>query len=203
MYEYVCLRQLADRIPKIRLKRSPYLFPLRLKGTSTNMSSMLSTDIGALNIENSHDVLVPNALVFYMPTFSPQVAVMTAKVALKAGAGLELEVSDFLKAVTDGFVKELVGCALDEEMLSRFVSGEDVAGMQGMQRDVRTSYAILKNFMNKEELKRRGNSGDGDGFIDFRESMQRVGDGKGGLVWVRKENVLKWRDSLLTAAPSM
>lgn len=141
---------------------------------------------------------------FCTRAFPPQVALVTAKVALKAGVGLELEVSDFLQAVADGLVEELVDRTLDEEMLARYVSGKDVAiaDVQEMQQNVRDSYEKLKKFMKKIESKRGGDSRDGDGYVDFRKSMQHVANGKGGLVWVRNENVQKWRDSLSTAAPS-
>ena len=129
---------------------------------------------------------------------------MTARVALRAGVGLDLEVSDFLQAINDGLVEELVDRTLDEEMLYRFVSGKDVAtaDIQEMQENVWASYEKLKKFIHEMESKRGGYSRDGDGYVDFRKSMQHVADGKGGLVWVRNENVQKWRDSLSIAAPS-
>lgn len=126
-------------------------------------------------------------------------AVVTAKVALKATAGLDVDISEFLQAVKEGAVEEVADRTL-EEALSRVVSGEEVAGAD-MQRDTRASYEALKKFMDKEELNRRKNAKEGDGYIDFREKMQRESDGKGGMVWVRIENVQKWRDSLSTAAP--
>ncbi|CAN0303665.1 unnamed protein product [Ectocarpus sp. 6 AP-2014] len=129
-----------------------------------------------------------------------QVAVVTAKVALKATAGLDVDVSEFLQAVKEGAVEEVADRTLDEEALSRVVSGEEEAGVD-MQRDVRDSYEALKKFMEKEELNRRKNVKEGDGYIGFREKMQLERDGKGGRVWVRTENVQKWRESLSAAAP--
>ncbi|CAM9496320.1 unnamed protein product [Ectocarpus sp. 8 AP-2014] len=129
-----------------------------------------------------------------------QVAVVSAKVALKATVGLDVDISEFLQAVKEGAVEEVADRTLDEEALSRVVSGEEVAGAD-MQRDTRASFEALKKFMDKEELNRRKNAKEGDGYIDFREKMQRESDGKGGMVWVRIENVQKWRDSLSTAAP--
>lgn len=126
---------------------------------------------------------------------------MTAKVALKATTTLDVDLSDFLKAVKDELIEELVDSTLDEDALCRAVSGEEEPSAD-MQKDVRDSYEALEKFMNKEKLNRRKNARDGDGYIDFREKMQRVEDGKGGMVWVRTENVQKWRDSFSTAAPS-
>ncbi|CAN0385886.1 unnamed protein product [Ectocarpus fasciculatus] len=56
--------------------------------------------------------------------------------------------------------------------------------------------------MDKEQIDRVKNARDGDGYIDFRDEMKRVADGRGGMVWVRNENVQKWLDSRSTAAPS-
>lgn len=116
---------------------------------------------------------------------------MTAKVALKATTGLDIEVSDFLNAVKDGLSEELVGRTLDEDTLLRVVSGVEDAGAD-MQRDTRASYEALKKFMDKEEM----NGREYDGYVDFRDMMQSVTDGNGGMVWVRNENVRKWLDSL-------
>ncbi|CAN0189484.1 unnamed protein product [Scytosiphon promiscuus] len=111
-----------------------------------------------------------------------QVAVVTAKVALKATAGLDVDISDFLQAVKEGAVEEVEDRTLDEEALFRVVSGEEDAGVD-MQRDMRDSYEALKKFMDKEKLNRRKNVKEGDGYIDFREKMQLERDGKGGRVW--------------------
>ncbi|CAM9824534.1 unnamed protein product [Ectocarpus fasciculatus] len=129
-----------------------------------------------------------------------QVAVVTAKVALKAAGGLDVDVSDFLQGVKDGLVDEIVDGALDEEALFRVVNGEENAGAN-MQRDASASYEVLKEFMEKKLDAGKSTKGR-DGYIDFREKMQRVSDGRGGMVWVRTENVRKWRDSLSSAAPS-
>ncbi|CAM9607304.1 unnamed protein product [Ectocarpus sp. 8 AP-2014] len=56
--------------------------------------------------------------------------------------------------------------------------------------------------MKNEERRRRKNARDGDGYIDFREEMKRHSDGRGGMVWVRNDNVQKWLDSHSTAAPT-
>ncbi|CAN0241331.1 unnamed protein product [Ectocarpus sp. 12 AP-2014] len=56
--------------------------------------------------------------------------------------------------------------------------------------------------MDKEQIKRDKNAQDGDGYIDFRDEMKRVTDGRGGMVWVRNENVQKWLDSISVAAPT-
>ncbi|CAM9277946.1 unnamed protein product [Ectocarpus sp. 8 AP-2014] len=129
------------------------------------------------------------------------VAVVTAKVALNATTGLNVDVSDFLKDVKDGLVEELVDRTLDEEALLRAVSGDDSIGAD-LQRDTRASYEALKKFMDKEQIERVKNARDGDGYIDFTDEMKRVPDERGGMVWVRNENVQKWLDSRSIAAPT-
>ncbi|CBJ27067.1 LRR-GTPase of the ROCO family, putative pseudogene [Ectocarpus siliculosus] len=114
-----------------------------------------------------------------------QVAVVTAKVALNATIGLNVDISDFLK---DG-------------ALLRVMSGEESVST-GMQRDTSASYEALKKFMDKEGLERRKVAKDSDGYIDFRDEMKRVTDGRGGVVWVRNENVPTWLDSLSITAPT-
>ncbi|CAN0283564.1 unnamed protein product [Ectocarpus sp. 12 AP-2014] len=129
------------------------------------------------------------------------VAVVTAKVALNATTGLNVDISDFLKDVKDGLVEELVDRTLDEEALLRAVLGDDNIGAD-LQRDTRASYEALKKFMDKEQIERVKNARDGDGYVDFRDEMKRVTDGRGGLVWVRNENVKKWLNSRSIAAPT-
>lgn len=126
---------------------------------------------------------------------------VTAKVALKATSGLDIEISNSLQALRDGMLEELVDRTLDEDALSRIISGEEVAG-SSMQRDARASYDALKHIVDKEQVKRLKTAREDDGYVDFREVMQRVSDGKGGLVWVRTANVEKWLHSLSNAAPS-
>ncbi|CAM9929296.1 unnamed protein product [Ectocarpus sp. 6 AP-2014] len=128
-----------------------------------------------------------------------QVAVVTAKVALNATTGLNVDPSDFLKDVRDGLVEELVDRTLDEHALRRVVTGEEAIGAD-MQRDTKASYEALKKFMDKEEIKRCKDAKDGDGYVHFRDEMKRVTDGKGGMVWVRNKNVQKWLES--RAAPT-
>ncbi|CAM9618996.1 unnamed protein product [Ectocarpus fasciculatus] len=130
-----------------------------------------------------------------------QVAVVTAKVALNATAGLNVNISEFLKDVKDGLADELVDRSLDEDALLRVVSGEEDVDAD-MQKDTRASYEALKKFMDKGQVDRLKNARDGDGYIDFRDAMKRVPDGKGGMVWVRNENVQRWLDSHSNAAPS-
>lgn len=125
---------------------------------------------------------------------------MTAKVALKATTGLNVDMSDFLKDVKDGLVEELIDRALDEEALLRAVEGDDNVG-DDLQRDTRAAYEALQKFMDKEQNDRVKDARDGDGYIDFGDKMKRVDDGRGGMVWVRNENVQKWLDSRSTAAP--
>ncbi|CAM9482299.1 unnamed protein product, partial [Ectocarpus sp. 13 AM-2016] len=130
-----------------------------------------------------------------------QVTVVTAKVALNAVTGLNVDVSGFLKDVQDGLVDEVVDRTLDEDALFRAVSGDGAIGTD-LQRDTRASYEALKVFMDREERKRRKNARDGDGYIDFRDEMKLLPDGRGGEVWIRNENVQKWLDSNSIPAPS-
>ncbi|CAM9893342.1 unnamed protein product [Ectocarpus sp. 12 AP-2014] len=66
----------------------------------------------------------------WVKTISPvlQVAVVTAKVAVKATSGLDVDLSDFLKDVKDGLVDELVDHTLDEDALLRILSGDEDIG---------------------------------------------------------------------------
>ncbi|CAN0111719.1 unnamed protein product [Ectocarpus sp. 13 AM-2016] len=120
-----------------------------------------------------------------------QVAAVTAKVALKATTGLDVNTSDFLRDMKDGLVDQLVDRTLDEDMLLRVLSGEEDVGAD-MQKDTRASYEALKKFMDKEQVDRLKNARDGDGYVDFRDKMKRVSDGRGGMVWIRNENVQRW-----------
>lgn len=132
----------------------------------------------------------------------PKVTIVTAKVALRAVAGVDVSVlSDLLPEVKAGFVEELVERTLDEDALLRVASGDDEAGAD-MQREARASYAAIAEFMAKEEARRRKKARDGDCYIDFRDSVEQVQDEKGALVWVRAENVQRWKDLLPTTAPS-
>eukprot|EP00903_Cladosiphon_okamuranus_P006504 g6358.t1 len=150
-----------------------------------------------------------------------QVAVVTAKVALRATVGLDVDMSGFLDAVNGGkfngldvgtseflnaLIKEgkegigdyIAERILDEEALSRVVSGKEVASAD-LQTDTTESYEVLKMFMEKE-VKRRKNAKDVR-YIDFKDEMEPWTDGKGGMVWVRKKNVPKWRESHPNSAP--
>ncbi|CAN0148410.1 unnamed protein product [Ectocarpus sp. 6 AP-2014] len=130
-----------------------------------------------------------------------QVTLVTAKVALNAVTGLNVDVSGFLKDVQDGLMGEIVDRTLDEDALLRAVSGDGAIDID-LQRDTRASYEALKVFMENEERRRRKNARDGDGYIDFRDKMKLLPDGRGGEVWIRNENVQKWLDSNSSPAPS-
>ncbi|CAM9185854.1 unnamed protein product [Ectocarpus sp. 13 AM-2016] len=130
-----------------------------------------------------------------------QVAVVTAKLALNATTGLNVDISDFLEDVKDGLVEELVDRTPDEEALLRAVSGNNDIGAD-LQRNTRASYEALKRLMDKEQTDRVKNARDGDGYIDFKDEMKRVTDGRDGMVWVRNDNVQKWLDSHSIAAPT-
>ncbi|CAM9419142.1 unnamed protein product [Ectocarpus sp. 12 AP-2014] len=130
-----------------------------------------------------------------------QVAAVIAKVALKATTGLDVNTSDFLTDMKDRLVDQLVDSTLDEDTLLRVLSGEEDVGAD-MQKDTRASYEALKKFMDKEQVDRLQNARDGDGYVDFRDKMKRVPDGRGGMVWVRNENVQRWLDSHSNNTPS-
>ncbi|CAN0102649.1 unnamed protein product, partial [Scytosiphon promiscuus] len=124
-----------------------------------------------------------------------QVALVTAKVALQATTALNVDLSGYLKDVSDGLFEELVDHVLDEHVLEGVVSGEAEVSAD-MEQTTRVSYELLKKFMEKEEGQRRKNARFGDGYVDFRDKMEQVSDGKGGMVWIRNENVGKWLSSL-------
>lgn len=127
---------------------------------------------------------------------------MTAKVVLRAVTGVDVSVlSGFLQDIKAELVEELVDRTLDEDALLRVASGGEGAGPD-IQRETRASYAAITEFMTKEEARRRKKARDGDGYIDFRDSMEQVHDERGRLVWVRTENVQRWKDLLPAAAPS-
>lgn len=119
---------------------------------------------------------------------------MTGKVVLKAVAGVDVPVlSEFLQEVKAGSIEELADRTLDEDTLLRVASGDEIAGVD-VQRATRASYEAIKEFMTNEEAKRRKASKTNDGYVDFRDRMQQLHDDKGRLVWVRTENVQKWKD---------
>lgn len=122
-------------------------------------------------------------------------AAIVAKVALKAASGLDLQVSEYLNAVQTAIGEELASCSLDNEALHRVMLGDDDAGaeVQGVSRD---SYAALKRFLDKEQRRRKKPK---EGYVDFRHSMSQESDGRGGMVWVSKRNVDKWRASHVVA----
>lgn len=148
----------------------------------------------------------------------PQVTLAIATVALKAVAGAELQgSSDFMHGVEDGLVEELADLSFDQDVLlgvssggedaeaalrkSACFSGEEDAGAV-LRRSAWASYEAITEFMNKEETKRRSKAKNVDSYIDFRDSMREVDDGTGGLVWVRTENVPRWRELMPAAAPA-
>lgn len=117
-----------------------------------------------------------------------------AKVALRSVVGLDLPVPDSLNAIITGVGEAAIDHAFDDETLAKVVSGDEVASkdMQGVSK---ASYEAVKMFITtqeerKEELVRRGN-----GYVDFRDEMTLVPDGKGGRVWVSNRNVQRWLDS--------
>lgn len=101
---------------------------------------------------------------------------------------MDVDTSGFLEAFKNGLVEEVADSILDERALFRVVSGEEDADT-GMREHVRASYEALKKFMDKETQSRLKSSDGGDVYVEIREKMERVSDGKGGMVWVRSENV--------------
>lgn len=129
-----------------------------------------------------------------------------AKLAFKAASGLDLDVSEYLNAFKAGIGEELADGALAEENLQRLVQSAQTGGATNIEGDTqrltRDSYAALCEFMQKEELDRKKNAKDGDGYIDFRDRMTHEPDGNGGKFWVSNPNVTVWRNSLKSPAPS-
>ncbi|CAN0430842.1 unnamed protein product [Pylaiella littoralis] len=123
-----------------------------------------------------------------------QVTALIAKVALKAVCGLDLEVSDFLNAVKGGIGEAVADRVLDEEALRRVVLGDE-APSTDIQGASKASYEALQKFMMVEEERSKKHARPGDGYVDFRKEMERVGDGEGGEVWVSNGNVQRWLDS--------
>lgn len=115
-----------------------------------------------------------------------------AKVAFKAVSGLDMDVSPFLNAVKGGIGEALADRVLDEEVLRQVVLGKEVASTS-MQVASKESYEALKTFMDEE--RRNKDARAGDGYVDFTNEMERVADGKGGMVWVSNGNVQSWLDS--------
>lgn len=127
-----------------------------------------------------------------------QVAVVTAKVVLKATTGLDVGVTEFLSDVNEGLFEEVFDFALDEEALGRVLAGQEDVSAE-MQKNTKASYEALKTFIDKEEAKRRK----GDGYVDFRDKMKHVSNGRREFVWVRNENVHDWETSHRNVAPSV
>lgn len=74
---------------------------------------------------------------------------------------------------------------LDDDALHDVLMGnKDGSGVRIL---LDLSYDELQPFMEDHEHRNDRN------YVDFRKAMKLVEDGKGGMVWVRKENVEKWR----------
>ncbi len=114
---------------------------------------------------------------------------MIAKVALKTVSGLEMPVSEYLKALMEG-VGEAASLALDEEALRRVIQGEEDASPD-MQGTSKASYAALVKFMEQS------------GHDDFKNEMRLVPDGnrQGGMVWISNGNVNRWENLHSMACP--
>lgn len=120
-------------------------------------------------------------------------ATAAARVALRAIPGVDLS-SGYFSAIRLGMDEDLGGRALDEDALGRVLSGDEDAPAD-MQKDMTASYEVLKEFMEQEEANRRTTARPGDGYVDFRDTMTLVDDGNERFVWVRNENVPKWRET--------
>ncbi|CAM9757292.1 unnamed protein product [Ectocarpus sp. 6 AP-2014] len=120
---------------------------------------------------------------FLCPVDMTQVALVTAKVAIRATSGMDVDLSDFLKDVKDGLVDKLVDRILGEDTLLKVVSCQKDIDAD-MQKDTRASYQALKKFMDKEQVKRLKNAKDGVWLRRLQEknkacSGQKRGNGVG------------------------
>ncbi|CAM9626315.1 unnamed protein product [Ectocarpus sp. 8 AP-2014] len=75
----------------------------------------------------------------------------------------------------------LAGVVIDHMLYVRCVFMFSVLNIGAwLLGETRASYEALKVFMDNEEHRRQKNARDGDGYIDFRDEMKRVSDGRGG-----------------------
>lgn len=123
---------------------------------------------------------------------------MTARVAVRAAAGVDLPVPDFVSDMQAGFLDEFSDSLMDDGAVDKALTGTGTED-EGLKDVTGPSYGALKTFMDKEKRARETKAKAGDGYVDFRDRMQRVSDGKGGMVWIRNENVGKWLKSRKTA----
>lgn len=127
---------------------------------------------------------------------------MIAKVALKAASGIDLDVTGYLNAIKSEIGEQLAD-EVDMDNLQRFVLGEDAGPhtktIKDTERLTKASYEALSEFMRKEEVDRESHVP--GTYVDFRDEMTQLDDGKGDLVWVRNVNAPLWLRAL-PAAPS-
>eukprot|EP00903_Cladosiphon_okamuranus_P010532 g9962.t1 len=106
----------------------------------------------------------------WVKKFSPalQVTAVTAKVALRAVAGVDVSgfSEGFLQEFKTGLAEELIDGTLDEDELLRVLSGDEEVGAD-MQQRTRTSYEAIKQFMTAEEAERHGLSEEQQRVIDL------------------------------------
>lgn len=124
---------------------------------------------------------------------------MTVRVAVRPAAGVDLPVPDFVNDVQAGFLDEFADSLMDDGAVDNAITGTGTED-QGLKYVTASSYGALKTFIDKEKRARERKEKAGDGYVDFRELMERVSDGKGGMVWIRNENVDKWLESRKAAS---
>ena len=124
---------------------------------------------------------------------------MTVRVAVRPAAGLDLPVPDFVNDVQAGFLDEFADSLMDDGAVDNAITGTETED-QGLKYVTAPSYGALKTFIDKEKRARERKAKAGDGYVDFREIMERVSDGKGGMVWIRNKNVEKWLESRKAAS---
>ena len=110
------------------------------------------------------------------------------KVAIKAGSGLDLPVSDFLNGAKSYLGEELADRVLDDDAVERALNGSAIE--EGRVTNlVGKAYEELKNFMEMHTCE------DTARCTHFDKEMQLVDDGDGGMVWVSNGNVQRWKDA--------
>lgn len=116
---------------------------------------------------------------------------MLAKVAIRVASGFDLPVSEFLNGAKSYIGEELADRMLDDKAIERMLRGstgsEEVTG--------KVKPLVGKAYMEHKQIMDDHKCEDKDRCVHFEERMQLVGDGCGGKVWVRKENMQPWKDA--------
>ena len=110
------------------------------------------------------------------------------KVAIKAGSGLDLPVSDFLNGAKSYLGEELADRVLDDDAVEKVLDG--TAPEEGKVKNlVGKAYEEVKKLMEEHACEDTGRC------VHFDQEMQLVDDGDGGKVWLSTGNVQKWKDA--------